>query len=195
MLSQILWITWVRGKAWGEAMLHELLNQSEKAKACILQMFQKDDIIKYFEYVKPVAEWCADSEDAEVGRMYDFLMNDLKVAIWNDAVSVIDVYSEGKAFMYAGHNFLELMKEMAGVHAEEVLRWICKFARMEQKGDEHLYQVSTTMSILVAAYNAIRKYDKANQGVETALDTMDMLMEQKEVRRSMKTFLYELDNK
>ena len=51
------------------------------------------------------------------------------------------------------------------------------------------------MSILVAAYNAIRKYDKANQGVETALDTMDMLMEQKEVRRSMKMFLYELDNK
>lgn len=195
MLSQILWITWVRGKAWGEVMLHELLNQSEKAKACILQMFQKDDIIKYFEYVKPVAEWCADSEDAEVGRMYDFLMNDLKVAVWNDAVSVIDVYSEGKAFMYAGHNFLELMKEMAGIHAEDVLRWICKFARTEQKGDEHLYQVSTTMSILVAAYNAIRKYDKANQGVETALDTMDMLMEQKEVRRSMKMFLYELDNK
>ena len=51
------------------------------------------------------------------------------------------------------------------------------------------------MSILVAAYNAIRKYDKNHQGVETALDTMDMLMEQKEVRRGMKNFLYELDNK
>ena len=36
------------------------------------------------------------------------------------------------------------------------------------------------MSILVAAYNAIRKYDKSNQGVEMALDTMDGLMEQKD---------------
>ena len=195
MLSQILWITWVRGKAWGEVMLHELLDQSEKAKAYTLQMFQRDDVVKYFGYVRPVAEWCANSEDAEVGRMYDFLMNDLKVLAWNDIVSVIDVYSQGKAFMYAGHNFLELMKEMSGVHAEDVLRWICKFARTEQRGDEHFYHVSSTMSILVAAYNAIRKYDKANQGVETALDTMDMLMEQKEVRRSMKMFLYELDNK
>lgn len=195
MLSQILWITWVRGKAWGEVMLYELLVQSEKAKACTLQMFQKDDVIKYFEYVKPVAEWCANSEDAEVGRMYDFLMNDLKVAAWNDVVSVIDVYSQGKAFMYAGHNFLELMKEMASAHAEDVLRWICVFAKTEHRGGDNLYHVSGTMSILVAAYNAIRKYDKANQGVETALDTMDMLMEQKEVRRSMKMFLDELDNK
>ena len=195
MLSQILWITWVRGKAWGEVMLHELLNQSEKAKACTLQMFQKDDVIKYFKYVKPVAEWCANSEDAEVGRMYDFLMNDLKVAAWNDVVSVIDVYSQGKAFMYAGHNFLELMKEMASVHAEDVLRWICVFAKIINRNDERMFHISSTMSILVAAYNAIRKYDKNHQGVETALDTMDMLMEQKEVRRGMKNFLYELDNK
>ena len=195
MLSQILWITWVRGKAWGEVMLRELLDQSERAKACILQMFQRDDVIKYFKYVKPVAEWCANSEDADVGRMYDFLMNDLKVAAWNDVVSVIDVYSQGKAFMYAGHNFLELMKEMASVHAADVLRWICKFARTEHRGDDSLYHVQSTMSVLVAAYNAIRKYDKANEGVETALDTMDMLMEQKDVRRSMKMFLYELDNK
>jgi hypothetical protein len=185
----------VRGKVWGEVMLRELLDQSEKAKACTLQMFQRDDVIKYFKYVKPVAEWCANSKDAEVGRMYDFLMNDLKVAAWNDVVSVIDVYSQGKAFMYAGHNFLELMKEMASVHAEDVLRWICKFARTEHKGDDNLFHVQSTMSILVAAYNAIRKYDKANEGVETALDTMDMLMEQKDVRRSMKLFLYELDNK
>ena len=195
MLSQILWITWVRGKAWGEVMLHELLNQSEKAKACTLQMFQKDDVIKYFKYVKPVAEWCANSEDAEVGRMYDFLMNDLKVAAWNDVVSVIDVYSQGKAFMYAGHNFLELMKEMASVHAEDVLRWICVFAKIINRNDERMFHISSTMSILVAAYNAIPKYDKNHQGVETALDTMDMLIEQKEVRRGMKNFLYELDNK
>lgn len=195
MLSQILWITWVRGKAWGEVMLHDLLNQSEKAKACTLQMFQRDDILEYFKYVKPVAEWCANSEDAEVGRMYDFLMNDLKVAAWNDVMSVIDVYSQGKAFMYAGHNFLELMKEMTSVHAEDVLRWICKYARTEHRGDDNLFHVQSTMSILVAAYNAIRKYDKTNEGVETALDTMDMLMEQKDVRRGMKMFLYELDNK
>ena len=122
-------------------------------------------------------------------------MNDLKVAAWNDVVSVIDVYSQGKAFMYAGHNFLELMKEMASVHAEDVLRWICVFAKIINRNDERMFHISSTMSILVAAYNAIRKYDKNHQGVETALDTMDMLMEQKEVRRGMKNFLYELDNK
>ena len=195
MLSQLLWIAWVRGKDWGEAMLHELLDKSEKAKACILQMFQKEHVIKFFDYVKPVAEWCSNSEDAEVGRMYDFLMNDLKVAAWKDVVPLIEVYSQSNAFMYAGHNFLELMKEMAGIHPEDVLRWICKFARTEHRGDENMFHVSSTMSILVAAYNAIRKYDKSNQGVEIALDTMDMLMEQKDVRRSMKMFLYELDNK
>ena len=195
VLAQILWIAWVRGKNWGETMLRELLEQSEKAKAYALQMFQKDHVKKYFNYVSPVAEWCADSEDAEVGKMYDFLMSDLKFATWNGIVSVIEVYSQGKAFMYAGRNFLDLMKDMASSHAEDVLRWICQYAKTEHRGDDRLYHVSSTMSVLVAAYNAIRKYDKSNQGVETALDTMDMLMEQKEVRRSMKIFLYELDNK
>lgn len=195
MLSQILWITWVRGKAWGEVMLHELLDQSEKAKACILQYFQKEHVINFFSYVKPVAEWCMNSDNAEVGKMYDFFMNDLKHAAWKDVVHVIDVYSQGKLFMYAGHNFLELMKENAGGHAEDVLRWICKFAKTINRNDEKMFHISSTMSILVAAYNAIRKYDKDHQGVETALDTMDMLMEQKEVRRGMKMFLYELDNK
>lgn len=195
MLSQLLWIAWVRGKDWAGEYLHDLLFYSEKAKACILQMFQKDHVEHYFKFVKPVAEWCANSEDSEVGRMYDFLMMDMKVASWKDIVSVIDVYSLGKAFNYAGHNFLELMQDMAGAHPEDVLRWICIFAKGEHKGDNYMYSVSRTMSVLVAAYNAIRKYDKANQGLETALDTLDMLMEQKEVRRGMKLFLYELDNK
>lgn len=195
MLSQILWIAWIRGKVWGEELLHDLINQSEKAKASILQMFQKEHVVKFFNYVKMVAEWCANSEDAETGRMYDFLMNDLKVASWNDVVSVIDVYTQGKVFMFAGHNFLELMKEMASAHPEDVLSWICMFAKVDHRGDNNLFFVSSTMSVLVAAYNAIRKYDKSNEDLEIALDTMDMLMEQKEVRRGMKMFLYELDNK
>jgi hypothetical protein len=51
------------------------------------------------------------------------------------------------------------------------------------------------MGIMVAAYNAIRKYDKNDGNLEVALDTMDYLMEKENVRKGLKQFLYELDNR
>lgn len=74
------------------------------------------------------------------------------------------------------------------------LRWMCAFANVENKNDNHPFMASRTLSNIVSAYNAIRKYDKQNKLLEDALDTMDRLMSQQQVRRGMLHFLYELDN-
>ena len=87
------------------------------------------------------------------------------------------------------------MKEKATIHPDDVLRWMCVYAEVEHKDEQNLFHASTTMGILVSAYNAIRKYDKSNLGLETALDTMDKLMAMESVRRGMRRFLYELDNR
>lgn len=194
MLSQLLWIAWVRGKADAKELLHDLLIRSDKAKGNIIRYFDKETVTKFFKYVKPVAEWCADSDDEEVGKVYDYFVNDMEDLNWEDARWFVNTYARGKVFAYAGNQFLEFMKDSAAEHPEDVLKWMCYFAKAEHKGESRMFLASRTLSNLVAAYNAIRKYDKNNELLEKALDTMDDLMAQQQVRRGMLHFLYELDN-
>lgn len=195
MLSQLLWIAWVREREGAEQLLHNLLNKSDKAKLSLIRYFNRDIVNGYPQYVKPVAEWVADSEDEEIGKAYDYLIDDYEQRPWDEKREFVDTYVKGKVFQYASHQFLDFMKEQAAFHPEDVLRWMCIYAATEHKDDTNVFTSSTTMSILVAAYNAIRKYDKSNQGLETALDTMDRLMVMETVRRGMRRFLFELDNK
>ncbi len=194
MLAQLLWIAWVRKRGGAQELLRGLLDRSDKAKLSLMRYFSKEIVNLYSQYVTPVAEWVVNSEDEEVGKAYDYLIDDYEERPWEEIKAFVDTYTKGKVFAYAGHQFLDCMKENAALHPEDVLRWMCFFAETEHKSEHCVYFASTTMSILVAAYNAIRKYDKANQGLETALDTMDNLMAKESVRRGMRHFLFELDN-
>ena len=194
MLTQLLWIAWARKKEWGGELLKEMLDKSENAKYYILHVFNKTHVNDYYTYVRPVVGWCVDSEDSQVGKMMDFLMNDIDELPWKDMRELIDCYSSGKSFAYAGHNFLDLMDDHASVHPEDVLRWMCKLVVVQHRDEESVFNASKMMSVIVAAYNAIRKYDKSNSDLEKALDAMDQLLADKEVRRDMKRFLFELDN-
>lgn len=194
MLSELLWIAFARKINGSKEMLHGLLDKSDKAKKSLLQYFHKDTVAGYFDYVLPVVEWCKDSDDSGVGKMYDFLMNDLEDIEWEKVKEVIDIYISGKAFGYAGHQFLELMKERADEHPEDVLRWMCAYTDTEHLDDDNVFLHSQAMSVIVAAYSAIRKYDKESQLLEDALKAMDKLLADREVRRGVKTFLYELDH-
>lgn len=195
MLSQLLWIAWKSGNDQAGEMLHELLDKSEKAKACIIKFFNKDTIRSSFDYVLPVVEWCRNGKDDDLGRMLDFLMDDLVVFDWPQVAKVVDLYVKGSAFKYAGRNFLEMLEEQAGNHPTDVLKWICEYANTEHKDSDSHYLSNQAMTVLVAAYNAIRKYDKNDELLEKALDTMDVLLMSQDVRSSVKGFLYQLDNK
>ena len=195
MLSQLLWLAWKSGNDQAGEMLHELLDKSETAKACIIKFFNKDTIRSSFDYVLPVVEWCRNGKGDDLGRMLDFLMDDLEVFEWQQVIKVVDLYVKGIAFRYAGRNFLEMLEEQAGSHPTDVLRWICEYANTEHKDSDSHYLSNQAMTVLVAAYNAIRKYDKNNELLEKALDTMDVLLMSQDVRSSVKGFLYQLDNK
>lgn len=195
MLAQLLWIAWVRKRDGAEKLLHDLLDKSVKAQLSLIRYFSKEIVNMYPAYVKPVTEWVVDSEDEELGKAYDYLIDDFEERPWEQIVPFIDTYTKGKVFRYASHQFLDFMKEQAALHPDDVLRWMCAFAEVEHKDEQNVFHASTTMSILVSAYNAIRKYDKSNQGLETALDTMDKLMVMESVRRGMRRFLFELDNR
>ena len=195
VLPQILWIAWVRGRNGAEDLLHGLLDQSEKAKGNLIKYFQKETVNDYYKYVRPVAEWCMNSDDKEVGRMLDFLIRDLEDQTWDTVSEFIDLYSNKNAFRYAGHNFLEYMQDNAAAHPQDVLKWMSRYCEADIKEEQNHHTASTTMSIMVAAYNAVRKYDKKNELLEQVLDQMDILMAHEQVRRSMRFFLNELDNK
>ena len=195
MLAQLLWIAWVRNRKDADKLLYDLLDKSDKAKLSLLRYFNKEIVNMYPQYVTPVAEWVSGSNDEEVGKAFDYLIDDYEERPWEEIRSFVDTYTKSNVFKYASHQFLDFMKEQASLHPEDVLRWMCDFSVVEHKDDTNVFTSSTTMSILVAAYNAIRKYDKSNQGLETALDTMDRLMVQESVRRGMRHFLFELDNR
>ena len=195
MLAQLLWIAWVRKREGADQLLHDLLDRSVKAQLSLIRYFTKEIVNMYPAYVKPVTEWVVDSEDEELGKAYEYLVDDFEDRPWEEMVSFVDTYTKGKVFRYASHQFLDFMKEKATMHPDDVLRWMCVYAEVEHKDEQNLFHASTTMGILVSAYNAIRKYDKSNLGLETALDTMDKLMAMESVRRGMRRFLYELDNR
>jgi hypothetical protein len=65
----------------------------------------------------------------------------------------------------------------------------------EKKSLDRFKAYSTLVGHLIKVGHLINKYDKSNQGLETALDTMDKLMAMESVRRGMRRFLYELDNR
>ena len=195
MLSQLLWLGWESGNNQAGEILHKLLEKSDKAKACIVKFFNKDNIISSFDYVLPVVEWCRNGKGDELGRMLDFLMADLVVFDWPQVVKVVDLYIKGSAFKYAGRNFLEMLEEQADSHPTDVLRWICEYANIEHMDSDSHYLSTQAMTVLVAAYNAIRKYDKNDELLEKALNAMDVLLMSRDVRSSVKGFLYQLDNK
>lgn len=195
MLSQLLWIAWRSGNDQAGEMLQELLDKSEKAKACIIKFFNRENIKSSYDYVLPVVEWCINGKGDDLGRMLDFLMNDLVVFDWPQVVKVVDLYAKGSAFKYAGRNFLEMLEEKADTHPTDVLRWICKYANTEHKDSDSHYLSTQAMTVLVSAYNAIRKYDKNDELLEKALNAMDVLLMSRDVRSSVKGFLYQLDNK
>ena len=161
----------------------------------MLRYFQKDTVNEYYNIVKPVAEWCANSENEEVGNMFDYLIRDLEDLPWEKVVEIIDIITSGKVLRYASHNYLEFMQERAADHPYDVLRWMCLYSKSEHNDESNYFTASKTMSIMVAAYNAIRKYDKNDEKLETALNTMDFLMEKENVRKGLRHFLYELDNR
>lgn len=194
MLSQLLWVAYARNISGAETLLRGLLSHSDTAKKCIIQFFTKDTVNGYFKYVLPVMEWCKDSENNDVGRMFDFLMNDLEGGEWDEVKTAVDVYVSGKVFGYSGHGFLELMKDSADEHPEDVLRWMNEYSNIEHLDDDNTLLHSQAMAVIVASYNAIRKYDKESKLLEDALRAMDKLLVNREVRRGVKTFLYELDN-
>lgn len=195
MLAQLLWIAWVRGKEGAKELLHDMLMQSDTAKLSIIRYFSKEIVKDYYQYIMPVVEWCGVSNNENVGRAYDYLVNDFEDLEWDKIKAFVNVYTKSKTFGYANHQFLDFMHECAASHPEDVLEWMCIFAYAEHKGDSHVFTASRSLSNLVAAYNAIRKYDKNNHLLEKALDTMDVLMELQSVRRDIRRFLYELDNK
>ncbi len=195
MLAQLLWIAWVRNRDGADQLLHELLDKSPKAQLSLIRYFTREIVNMYPTYVKPVTEWVVNSDDEELGKAYDYLIDDFEDRPWEEIVSFVDTYTKGKVFRYASHQFLDFMKEQAAMHPDDVLRWMCVYAEMEHKDEQDVFHASTTMGILVSAYNAIRKYDKSNPGLETALDTMDKLMVMESVRRGMRRFLFELDNR
>jgi len=86
------------------------------------------------------------------------------------------------------------MKERADEHPEDVLRWMCAYTDTEHQDDDNVFLHSQAMSVIVAAYSAIRKYDKESRLLEDALKAMDKLLADREVRRGVKAFLYELDH-
>lgn len=194
MLSQLLWLAWKSGNEQAGELLHELLDKSDKAKACIIKFFNKDTISSNFDYVLPVVEWCSKGEDENLGRMLDFLMNDLEVFEWPQIVKVVELYLKGSAFKYAGRNFLEMLEEQAESHPTDVMRWICEYVKTEHKDSEIHYLSTQAMAVLVAAYNAIRKYEKDDELLEQALKAMDVLLMSQDVRTSVKDFLYQFDN-
>ena len=194
MLSQLLWLAWKSGNEQAGELLHELLDKSDKAKACIIKFFNKDTISSSFDYVLPVVEWCSKGEDENLGRMLDFLMNDLEVFEWPQIVKVVELYLKGSAFKYAGRNFLEMLEEQAESHPTDVMRWICEYVKTEHKDSESHYLSTQAMAVLVAAYNAIRKYEKDDELLEQALKAMDVLLMSQDVRTSVKGFLYQFDN-
>ena len=194
-VEDFLWIAWVRNREGADKLLHDLLDKSDKAKLSLLRYFNKEIVNMYPHYVKPVADWVSDSIDEEVGKAYDYLIDDYEERPWEEIRSFVETYTKSNVFKYASHQFLDFMKEQASLHPEDVLRWMCDYSNVEHKDETNVFTSSTTMSILVSAYNAIRKYDKSNQGLETALDTMDRLMVQESVRRGMRHFLFELDNR
>ena len=195
MLAQLLWIAWVRGKTEAKDLLHTLLKKSDKAKLSIIRYFSSDLVRDYYQYVMPVAEWCSDSDNEEVGKTFDYFVKDFEELEWDKIKLFINTYISSKVFGYADHQFLDFMNESAVSHPEEVLEWMCIFAAIEHKGDRNMFTASRTLANLVSAYNAIRKYDKNNPLLEKALDTMDTLMTQQSVRSGIRQFLYELDNK
>ena len=195
MLTQLLWLAWKSGNDQAGEMLHDLLDKSEKAKACIIKFFNRDNIRSNFDYVLPVVEWCINGKGDDLGRMLDFLMDDLVVFEWPQVVKVVDLYVKGDAFKYAGRNFLEMLDDQAGSHPTDVLKWICEYANTEHKDIDSHYLSTQAMTVLVAAYNAIRKYDKNDELLEKALNAMDVLLMSRDVRSSVKGFLYQLDNK
>jgi hypothetical protein len=194
VLSQILWIAWVRGEDGAKELLFDLLQSSNKARIELVKFFDEDTVSLYTDYVLPVVEYNFEYEDKELGNQVSFFVDDIVNLDWDSKVKpYINKYCEAKIFKFSESSFIDFLKKNTAQHPKEVLSWIEKFY-MAHKDDDSYFIYPDILGVLTSAYDAIRMYDKHDETLEKAMDIMDIALRQENSRISLRRFFFELDN-
>lgn len=190
----LLWIAWVRQLEGAENLLFKLMDESDVAKAKMINYFDKDNVQDYSDYIYPIVLRYADSNNKEVGNQYDFFSIDAQKFDSLRYKCYMDRYTKSESFKYAAHGFMDAMKKKVGEEPISVLRWICRYINTERDSETQFFFYSDALSILTTAYNAIGEYSNRSEELDVAMDTFDSMLKDSKVRMSLRGFLNALDN-
>jgi len=178
-LAQILLMAMFENVEKSETVFEELLFSSNLAKAGAVNC-----AIRHLHYKdKHIRNLCLEifirflnENDEAIAREYEYGFNDITPDIFNDVYPALIAFSKSKVSLIAANRLYEYLTKVVIDHPEECLELLRNFSYMELPDVQYNAIGPTPLEILVQAYNQVRKYDKDNPLLESAIDTFDKML-------------------
>lgn len=178
-LAQVLLFTVFDKVKESELFFEELLAYSNMAKAgavnyAIRHLDYKDVNIRTIS--RTIFIRFLNEDDEKIAQEYEHGFYDLPITAFNELYPALEIFSHSKASIKAGGNFYEYLAKVVTLHPQACLKLLQNFSFMELPDVQFNAIGSKPVQILIQAYNQIRKYDKGDPILESAMDTFDKML-------------------
>lgn len=132
-------------------------------------------------------------DEPDLGRCYDDIFSILER--WSsDVDDFVDKLTVSPICKYCNHYIYAFLDKVAVINPERCLIWLTNIYRLKKGVDDFNISVDRIITILVGAYNSIRKFDKENPVLENAMDLLDEVLSNDFNKWNMVKSLKQLDN-
>ena len=116
-----------------------------------------------------------DKDEPDLGRCYDDIFSILNY--WkSDVNDYVDRITTSSVCKYCNNEIYVFFDKVAATEPERCLVWLTNIYRMKKGLDDFYLSVDRIISILVGAYNSIRRFDRNDQVLENAMDLLDEVL-------------------
>ena len=194
-MTQILWFAFIKHKDGAEPLLHKMINASREAALNFFKVVERYNstvsLMNSMDYLLELMK----SDDEEIIKNVEIIYGGFKYWNDNELETFTEAFVHNECCKYASRSFYECMSSFIKKKPKKVLKWILEVYRWKKDSNNEHFDIQKILEILTMSYNAVRKYDLHNKVLESAMDTLDEILEDSEKRQYLSNFLNELDYK
>jgi hypothetical protein len=178
-LSQILLVSVLENVGGSVDVFEKLLSMNDEAKAgavnCAIRHLKYDDV--------DIKNICSDvyvrflnKNSQVISQEYQMGFNELTPKMFLEIFPLLVTFSSSKVSLRSANRLYNYLEEVVMLYPEKCLELLQNFSLMEYPDNQQNAIRSTPIKLIIQAYNQIRKYQKGNPLLETAMDTFDKML-------------------
>lgn len=195
VLTETLWIAYVKEKDGAEQLLRKILKKSAFAATSfirtVLRFYSSAPLSKSLNLLVMLMDMDNEETNKELNDIFD------RHEYW----IAKDIYDYAEEFMshpccqYVDRSFFNYLSALTKEKPKKALEWVLKINENNVDEQDDRNNTQQILQVLTQAYNCVRRYSPTDRLVEEAMDVMDKILEDPEKRQYLRGFINELDNR